>query len=92
MPDLKGKIYVRPMPIWEPGNKRSAGMGGTGTSVTKQSKYKDLAMDFLAYAKLTRESNIKLWTILLSSQRWMYGCLGIAWQIVFWKRVVFKVF
>jgi len=71
MPDLKGKIYVRPMPIWEPGNKRSAGMGGTGTSVTKQSKYKDLAMDFLAYAKLTRESNIKLWTILrFDPPRW----------------------
>jgi len=71
MPDLKGKIYVRAMPIWEPGNKRSVGIGGTGTSVTKQSKNVNLAVDFLAYAKLTRESNIKLWTILrFDPPRW----------------------
>nr|WP_318036087.1 ABC transporter substrate-binding protein [Halobacillus salinarum] len=27
MPDLKGKIAIRPMPAWEEGGKRSAGMG-----------------------------------------------------------------
>ena len=71
MPDLKGKIYVRPMPIWEAGNKRSAGIGGTATSVTTQSKFQDLAVEFLAFAKLTRESNIKLWTILrFDPPRW----------------------
>lgn len=71
MPDLKGKIYVRPMPIWEKGDKRSAGIGGTGTSVTKQAKNQGLAMDFLAYAKLTKESNIKLWTVLrFDPPRW----------------------
>ncbi|MFA6507661.1 MAG: extracellular solute-binding protein [Treponemataceae bacterium] len=71
MPDLKGKIYVRPMPIWEKGDKRSAGIGGTGTSVTTQSKNQDIAVDFLAYAKLSRESNIKLWTILrFDPPRW----------------------
>ncbi|TBL78972.1 ABC transporter substrate-binding protein [Paenibacillus thalictri] len=61
MPDLKGKILVRPMPIWENGNVRSAGMGGTGTSVTKQSKNQDAAVKFLAYAKLSKESNIRIW-------------------------------
>ncbi|MFH5183463.1 ABC transporter substrate-binding protein [Paenibacillus sp. TAB 01] len=61
MPDLKGKIVVRPMPVWEQGNVRSAGMGGTGTAVTKQSKNQELAMKFLAYAKLSKESNIRIW-------------------------------
>jgi len=71
MPDLKGKIYVRPMPIWETGNKRSASIGGTATSVTTQSKNQARAVEFLAYAKLTRESNIKLWTILrFDPPRW----------------------
>ncbi|MFD0678950.1 MULTISPECIES: ABC transporter substrate-binding protein [unclassified Paenibacillus] len=61
MPDLKGKILVRPMPVWENGNVRSAGMGGTGTAVTKQSKNQDAATKFLAYAKLTKESNVRIW-------------------------------
>jgi arabinosaccharide transport system substrate-binding protein len=61
MPDLKGKIYVRPMPIWKPGDLRSAGMGGTGTAVTKQSTHPDLAIDFLAFAKLTHEGAITIW-------------------------------
>jgi len=61
MPDLKGKIYVRAMPIWKPGDLRSAGMGGTGTAVTKQTKYPDLAIDFLAYAKLSHEGAVRIW-------------------------------
>jgi arabinosaccharide transport system substrate-binding protein len=61
MPDLKGKIYVRPMPIWKAGDMRSAGMGGTGTAVTKQTKHPELAIDFLAYAKLSHEGAVKIW-------------------------------
>jgi arabinosaccharide transport system substrate-binding protein len=61
MPDLKGKIYVRPMPIWKQGDLRSAGMGGTGTSVTKQTKYPDLAINFLAFAKLSHDGAIAIW-------------------------------
>ncbi|NHN29878.1 ABC transporter substrate-binding protein [Paenibacillus agricola] len=61
MPDLKGKVVVRPMPIWEKGDVRSAGMGGTGTAVTKQSKNQDMAVKFLAFAKLTKEANIRIW-------------------------------
>ena len=71
MPDLKGKIFVHPLPIWERGDKRSAGIGGTGTAVITQSKYIERATEFLSYAKLTRESNIKLWTILkFDPPRW----------------------
>lgn len=64
MPDLDGKMQIRPLPRWEAGGNRSAGMGGTGTVVTNQSKDVDLAKDFLAFAKLTKEANIRLWTVL----------------------------
>lgn len=64
MPDLKGKIVIRPLPVWQKGGKRSAGMGGTGTVVTNQCKNKELAKGFLAAAKLSREGSIKTWTIL----------------------------
>jgi arabinosaccharide transport system substrate-binding protein len=61
MPDLKGKMYVRAMPVWKQGDFRSAGMGGTGTAVIDQSKSPDLAIDFLAYAKLSHEGAVKIW-------------------------------
>lgn len=63
MPDLANKIAVRQMPTF-PGGHKSGGMGGTGTAVTKQSKHIDLAVDFLAEAKLTKEGSIKTWTLL----------------------------
>ncbi len=64
MPDLAGKMTVRPMPVWEEGGANSAGMGGTGTSVTIQSKNPELAKDFLYYAKVSKDGAIKTWSIL----------------------------
>ncbi len=64
MEDLKGKIQIRPLPAWEEGGNRSAGMGGTGTVVTNQTENAELAKDFLAFAKLTEEGNVKLWEVL----------------------------
>lgn len=64
MPNLKGKMIARPMPAWETGGFRSAGMGGTGTSITNQCVDIKLAMDFLAESKLTEEAAIKEWVIL----------------------------
>jgi len=61
MPDLKGKIAIMPMPAWEEGGPRSAGMGGTGTVVTNQADNPELAKEFLAFAKLSKEGNIELW-------------------------------
>jgi arabinosaccharide transport system substrate-binding protein len=61
MPDLKGKIIIRPMPVWKQGDDRSAGIGGTATAITKQSKNIDMAKKFLAYSKLTKEAGIKIW-------------------------------
>jgi arabinosaccharide transport system substrate-binding protein len=64
MPDLAGKITIRPLPRWTKGGFRSAGMGGTGTSVLKQSKNIDLAKKFLFFAKGSKQGNIMIWKIL----------------------------
>jgi len=64
MPDLDGKMVIRPMPAFEEGGNRSAGMGGTGTAVTNQTDHPELAKEFLAHAKLSKEGNIKLWRVL----------------------------
>ena len=64
MPDLKDKIAIRPLPVWDEGGNRSVGMGGTGTVVTIQSDQQQLAKEFLAEAKLSVEASHKLWTEL----------------------------
>ena len=64
MPDLKGKILVMPNPVFEAGQPRSVGLGGTGTSVTNQCKNQDLAVDFLGFAKLSEEGNLKIWEVM----------------------------
>jgi arabinosaccharide transport system substrate-binding protein len=61
MPDLKGKMVIKPLPTWKEGEPRSAGMGGTGTSVTNQSKNPEIAKKFIAFAKLSKEGNIQIW-------------------------------
>ena len=71
MPDLEGKMVIRPLPAWEEGGNRSAGMGGTGTVITNQSEHTELAKEFLAYAKLSEEGNIALWELLgFDPPRW----------------------
>jgi arabinosaccharide transport system substrate-binding protein len=71
MPDLAGKIIVRPMPRWEEGGFRSAGLGGTGTVISRQSKHVELAKEFMAHAKLSKEANIMIWNILgFDPPRW----------------------
>ena len=49
MPDLAGKIVTAPLPVWEEGEKRSVGQGGTGTSVTVQADDPELTKAFLAF-------------------------------------------
>lgn len=61
MPDLAGKIALAPVPVLEKGMPRSVGGGGTGTVVTKTAKNALVAKEFLAYAKLSEEGNIKIW-------------------------------
>jgi arabinosaccharide transport system substrate-binding protein len=63
---LKDVEVVRPMPIFEEGGYTTTMGGGTGTAITNQidpSKV-ELAKEFLAFAKLTYEANVALWTDL----------------------------
>lgn len=64
MPDLHGKVVIRPLPAWEPGGFRSAMGGGTGTAITNQinPNHLDIAMKFLEHAKLTYDANVLIWT------------------------------
>ena len=64
MPDLSGKIVIAPNPVWEEGQDRSVGLGGTGTAVTVQCENQELAAEFLAFAKLSEEGAIREYTIL----------------------------
>lgn len=64
MPDLKQQIAIAPVPVWEEGQPRSVGLGGTGTVVTNQAKDPELTMDYLAYAKLSKEGNVQVWNVL----------------------------
>ena len=64
MPDLDKKMAVRTMPVWKEGGANSAGLGGTGTSVTNQAKDPQLAKDFLYFAKISHDGAIKTWTDL----------------------------
>lgn len=64
MPNLKGKIAIRPLPVWEEGGNRSAGMGGTGTVITTQTKEEAMAKQFLAFAKISKEGSTATWTEL----------------------------
>ncbi len=61
MPEMKGKIALAPLPVFEEGQKRSVGIGGTGTVVTKQSSDPKLAADFITYAKCSSEGSRQIW-------------------------------
>jgi arabinosaccharide transport system substrate-binding protein len=62
LPDLKGKIRVRPMPTGF-GTFASTMGGGTGTAITDQidPAKLQLAKDFLKFAKLTPEAGVRIW-------------------------------
>ena len=64
MPDLAQKMVTAPLPVWEEGEMRSVGQGGTGTSVTVQADDIELTKDFLAFCKLSKEGGIKEWSLL----------------------------
>lgn len=61
MPDEKGNWYIAPCPVFEEGQKRSVGIGGTGTVVTQQSDNPELAAEFLCWAKMSPEGEQVIW-------------------------------
>ena len=61
MPEESGKWALAPCPVFESGQPRSVGIGGTGTVVTNQSSDPKLAADFIAYAKCSKEGCQGIW-------------------------------
>lgn len=63
MPDTKGKIKIRNIPMMKADGYSGAMGGGTGTAVTKQiaDDKVQLAIDFIEFAKLTKEANITIY-------------------------------
>ncbi|MDF2588693.1 MAG: transporter substrate-binding protein [Anaerocolumna sp.] len=61
MPEMTDTWAIAPCPVFEAGQPRSVGIGGTGTVVSKQSKNADLAAEFISWAKLSYEGNVKIW-------------------------------
>ena len=64
MPDLAGKVAIAPAPQVAGSDTLTIGGGGTGTAVTAASPNKDLAAEFLAYAKLSLDANVAVWEVL----------------------------
>lgn len=63
-PNLEGKIQLTPCPVWEVGQQRSVGLGGTATVVTNQCANPDLAVDFMGDMKLGEEGNWRIWELM----------------------------
>lgn len=61
MPDEKGNWYIAPCPVFEEGQPRSVGIGGTGTVVTQQSQNQELAAEFLCWAKMSPDGEKVIW-------------------------------
>ena len=61
MPEEKGNWYIAKCPVFEAGQKCSVGIGGTGTVVTQQAGDKDLASEFLCWAKMSEEGEQLIW-------------------------------
>ncbi|MGG3940983.1 ABC transporter substrate-binding protein [Peribacillus psychrosaccharolyticus] len=64
MPDLSGKIAIAPMPVFNEGDYRSAGGGGTATMVTNQANNKEITKEFAVWSKADEKQAIKQWTVL----------------------------
>ncbi len=63
MPDLAGKIIMRPVPVFEEGQPRSTCVGGTPTAITAQCKYIEEAKELLYLAKLSDEGSVNIWEV-----------------------------
>lgn len=59
--DLEGKMAIYPIPVWNEGDTREVLQGGTGTSVIKGTENEELAKEFLAFAKCSKEGCTYEW-------------------------------
>lgn len=58
-PELEGKWKAAPLPAWEPGGSRTSVYGGTGATVIATSPNTEAALDFLEFAMLSVEGNVR---------------------------------
>ena len=58
-PDLAGRWKAAPLPAWEPGGRRTSVLGGTGLTVISSSPNASAALDFLEFAMLSKEGNVR---------------------------------
>ncbi len=61
---MSGKFAIAPAPVFEAGQPRSIGLGGTGTVVTLTCPNIDLAAKFVTYAKLSDLGEQTIWNVL----------------------------
>lgn len=61
IPEEKGNWYLAKCPVWKEGQKASVGVGGTGTVVTAMSKNKELAAEWLCWAKMSETGETSIW-------------------------------
>ena len=63
--EVRANQYViAPCPVFEEGQIRSVGAGGTGTVIYKNGTNADLAARFFTYAKISDEGNRYVWDVL----------------------------
>lgn len=60
----KDRYVVAPAPVFEEGQLRSIGQGGTGTVVYANGTNPDLCAEFLAFAKVSPEGEAQIWEVL----------------------------
>lgn len=60
----KDRYVVAPAPVFEEGQMRSIGQGGTGTVVYANGTAPELATEFLVYAKIAPEGVEQIWSVL----------------------------
>ena len=67
MPDLSGKIAVRPMPVWDPEDTEAyttACTGGNGAVITNQCESPELAKDSLYFCKMSYDAQVQCYEML----------------------------
>jgi len=61
MPEMKGQWAIAPCPVFSRGQPRSVGVGGTGTVIARSSPKAAIAAEFMSWAKLSYDGNVKIW-------------------------------
>lgn len=64
LPELAGDWRMIPLPAFEPGGARTSVWGGTGACVVESGDHVDASLDFLEFAFLSVEGNVKRYELV----------------------------